>query len=128
MAEEPTKSKQRLIKKAETVREKAAKAEENSQQPRRLQTTKRHASAPFRFIGRIFRKLGTFKPFRIIGYILVPPYFRNSWKELRQVTWPTFPVAIRLTFAVIVFAVIFGCMIALLDLILDKIFKEVLLK
>ncbi|HEX8762654.1 MAG TPA: preprotein translocase subunit SecE, partial [Candidatus Saccharimonadales bacterium] len=84
--------------------------------------------APFRAAGKGVRKLGKFKPFRIIGLILVPPYFRNSWKELRQVTWPTFPVSLRLTFAVIIFAVVFGLFVALLDFGLGKLFKQVLLK
>lgn len=128
MAEESGKSKRRVIKKNESVREQAEKAAENSKQPRRLQTTKRHASAPFRATGRGLGKLGKFKPFRIIGLILVPPYFRNSWKELRQVTWPSRRDSRRLTFAVIVFAIVFGCLVALLDYILDKVFKEVLLK
>ncbi|HET8670873.1 MAG TPA: preprotein translocase subunit SecE, partial [Candidatus Saccharimonadales bacterium] len=73
-------------------------------------------------------KLGTFKPFRILGLILVPPYFRNSWKELRQVTWPRFKDSLRLTFAVFAFAAVFGALVALLDYGLDKVFKEVLLK
>jgi preprotein translocase SecE subunit len=127
VAEEPT-GKRRLVKKVETVREKADKAEESSRQPRRLQTTKRRAAAPFRAAGSAGRTLGKFKPFRILGFILVPPYFRNSWKELRQVTWPTFPVALRLTFAVIIFALVFGCLVAGLDYGLEKIFKQVLLK
>jgi preprotein translocase SecE subunit len=128
VAENTTKSKRRPVKKVETVREKAEKATEDSQQPRRLHTTKRRVGAPFRAVGKGGKKLGKFKPFRILGFIIVPPYFRNSWKELRQVTWPSFRVAIRLTFAVIVFAVVFGGLIALLDFGLDKIFKQVLLK
>ena len=127
MAEKST-PKQRPVKKAETIRQKAEKAQASTKQPRRLQATRRRAAAPFRIIAKPFRTLGRFKPFRIISYILVPPYFRNSWKELRQVTWPTFPVAVRLTFAVIIFAVVFGCLVAGLDYVLDKVFKEVLLK
>lgn len=118
----------RLIKKSETVREKAEKAADSSKQPRRLQATRRTAGAPFRAIGRGGKKLGKFKPFRILGFIIVPPYFRNSWKELRQVTWPNFPTAMRLTFAVIAFAVVFGVVVAFLDFGLDKLFKQVLIK
>ena len=127
MAEESTKSKRRLVKKVETVREKAEKANEEKQ-PRRLQTTRRRAGAPFRAIGRGGRKLNKVKPFRILGFIIVPPYFRNSWRELRQVNWPSFKQAVRLTFAVIAFAVVFGIVIAVLDYGLDKLFKQVLLK
>ena len=128
MADETAKSKKRIIKKVETVREKAEKAQEDSKQPRRLHATKRRAAAPFQFIGKVFKKLGSYKVFRVIGLIVVPPYFRNSWRELRQVTWPTFKVSARLTFAVIVFATIFGLLVAVVDYGLDKVFKEVLLK
>lgn len=128
MAEEPAKSKRRIVKKTESIREQSVKAAESGKQPRRLHTTRRRASAPFRAIARGLGRLGRFKFFRIIGFIIVPPYFRNSWKELRQVTWPTRRDSRRLTFAVIAFAVVFGCLVALLDFVLDKVFKEVLLK
>lgn len=129
MADESTEnSSNRQGKKAETIREKAEKAVESSKQPRRLHTTKRRVGAPFRAVGRGGRKLGKFGPFRIIGYILVPPYFRNSWRELRQVIWPSRRDSFRLTFAVIAFAAVFGVVIAFLDFGLDKLFKQVLLK
>lgn len=130
MAEEDSnKSKRRLIKKVETVREKAEKASSPiSTEPRRLQKTSRKVSAPFRATGRGLKKAGRLKPFRILGFIIVPPYFRNSWKELKQVTWPPFKVSLRLTFAVIIFALVFGALVALLDFGLDKLFREVLLK
>ena len=128
MAEESGKPKRRIVKKTETVREKAEKAVEDAKQPRRLQTTKRHASAPFRAIGKQSAKLGRFKFFRIIGLILVPPYFRNSWKELRGVTWTKRKDSFRLTGAVICFAIVFGLIVFVLDFFLDKLFKEVLLK
>jgi preprotein translocase SecE subunit len=125
---EESKPKRRLVKKAETVRERAEKATEDSKQPRRLHATKRRVSAPFRAAGRGAKKLGKFKAFRIIGFIVVPPYFRNSWRELRQVTWLKPKESLRLTYAVLAFATVFGVVIALLDYGLDKLFKEVLLK
>jgi preprotein translocase SecE subunit len=128
VAEETGKSKRRLVKKAETVREKAEKAVEDSKQPRRLHTTKRRAGAPFRAVARGGRRLNKIKPFRILGFIIVPPYFRNSWKELKQVTWPKFKDSIRLTFAVFAFATVFGTLVFALDFVLDKVFKEVILK
>jgi preprotein translocase SecE subunit len=129
VAEDTGKPKRRLIKKAETVREKTEKAAlEGSKQPRRLQATGRRAAAPFRAAGKASSKLGRFKVLRIIGLILVPPYFRNSWKELRQVTWTKRKDSFRLTGAVIVFAIVFGLVVFVLDFILDKVFKEVLLK
>lgn len=128
MAEDTAKPKRRLVKKPETVREMAEKAAESSKQPRRLHATKRRVGAPLRATGSVFKKLGKFKALRIVGLILVPPYFRNSWKELKQVTWPKFRESIRLTFAVFAFAAVFGAVVAALDFGLDKVFKEVLLK
>jgi preprotein translocase SecE subunit len=128
MAEDPSRPKRRLVKKVETVREKAEKATESSAKPRRLQKTTSRIGAPFRPVGRGLKRVGSFKPVRILGFILVPPYFRNSWKELRQVTWPKFKESQRLTSAVIVFATVFGVAVALVDFALDKLFKGVLLK
>lgn len=128
MADKAAKPKRRLVKPAETVREKAEKATEEAKQPRRLNMTRTKAGTPFRAAGRGLKKAGKVKPLRILGFIVVPPYLRNSWKELRQVTWPKFRISVRLTFAVIAFAVVFGALVAVIDLGLDKVFKEVLLK
>jgi preprotein translocase SecE subunit len=84
--------------------------------------------APVRFIGRLIAKLGRFRLFRWIGYVLLPPYFRNSWRELRKVEWPNRKQSVQLTGAVIIFAVIFGGIVAGVDFGLDKAFKEILLK
>jgi preprotein translocase SecE subunit len=91
-----------------TLREQSEKAQAKSSQPSRFSGVGRFLAVPFRFIGRIVRPLGRFRLFRVIGYILFPPYFRNSWKELRLVTWPNRTQTRRLTFAVIVFSLIFG--------------------
>jgi preprotein translocase subunit SecE len=60
--------------------------------------------------------------------VIVPRYFRNSWAELRRVTWPGRKETRQLTSAVLVFAVIFGILIATVDYGLDKVFKKVILK
>ena len=128
MAEEEAKKQKRRLIKSDTVRQVAAKQEEAAERPRRLPKTRRVASAPVRAIAWFFRLLGRFKLFRIIGYILVPPYFRNSWRELKRVTWPTRKQSRQLTTAVMLFAVVFGVLIASVDYGLDKLFKQVLLK
>lgn len=125
--EEDSKPKRRLLK-PDTVREATAKQEEASTKPRKLSKTRRGATAPFRGVAWVFKQLNRIKPFRIIGFILVPPYFRSSWRELRQVTWPSFKLSRQLTTAVMIFAVIFGLMIAAVDFGLDKLFKQVLVK
>ncbi len=130
--EEDSKSKRRIRPAEETIREKTVKSAENATKPTRGGKVWRVTTSPFRWIGRglakAFHPLGRFKVFRVIGFILVPPYFRNSWKELRQVTWLSGRESRRLTFAVIVFALIFGLLVALVDYGLDKVFKQVLLK
>lgn len=129
MANEPAKPKRRLVKPAETVREKAEKAANQTPKKRGvIGLTFRYISTPFRFIGRPLAKLGRFKVIRFIGRIIWPMYFRKSWKELRQVTWPKRRESIQLTGAVLVFSAIFGVVIALVDFGLDKLFKQVLLK
>ena len=59
---------------------------------------------------------------------LVPTYFINSWREVRQVTWPSRRETWRLALAVFIFAVVFGVLIAGVDKGLDLIFKKVILK
>jgi|GEM_PF-121278 len=121
--------KHRVVKKAESVREMAVKSQ--ADKPAKngvLRLTGRYIAVPFKIIGKPFKKLGKFKFFRVLGFILLPPYFRQSWKELRQVTWPSRRESFQLTGAVIVFSVIFGVLIALVDYGLDKVFKQVLLK
>lgn len=87
---------------------------------------------PFRMLYRYviqppFRYLNKFKFFRVIGYIFVPPYFRQSWRELRLVTWPNFRETYSLVIAVIIFSIIFGVIVALVDYGLDKLFRAVIL-
>lgn len=130
MAEEAKKPKRRMVKKVESVRE---KTEKSSQPPKPKKTgvlrlALRYIGAPFRWVGRKLAKLGKFKVLRIIGRILWPTYFRNSWKELRQVTWPNRRETWQLTLAVIIFSVIFGVLIAVVDFGLDKGFKQLILK
>ena len=55
-------------------------------------------------------------------------YIRDSAQELRNVTWPSFRESMRLTGAVILFSVIFGALIAVVDYGLDKVFRQILLK
>lgn len=137
MAKKP----KRVLKKAPTVRERTEQA--NAAQPKhRVRSSAKKLSKPFRALGRLIAKvfrplrflLRPFKtrPIRFIGRILAKifliSYFRNSWKELRQVTWPSRRETLQLTFAVFIFAAVFGLMITVTDYGLDKIFKKILLK
>lgn len=95
-----------------------------------------HVVKPARMgkVGAFFRRIGSltlWKPVRVAGRFvkrfLIPPYFKNSWRELKMVTWPSRQQTRQLTFAVILFSIVFGILVALVDFGLDKLFKKVIL-
>ena len=83
---------------------------------------------PLKQLGHGLRWFFRLRAIRLLGRILGFTYIRSSWRELQQVTWPTRREGRRLTTAVIIFSVIFGALIAIVDFGLDKLFKHVLLK
>ncbi|HEX8226567.1 MAG TPA: preprotein translocase subunit SecE [Candidatus Saccharimonadales bacterium] len=116
-----------------TVRQRNEKFQQQRQiketaKPSAFRTFVRGFFWPLRKLGSLIVGLERFKFFRIIGRIILPRYIRNSWKELRQVTWPNFRTSLKLTYAVIIFSIIFGAIVAVVDYILDKLFKELILK
>lgn len=120
-------AKRRLRAPAETVRERAEKAQTEGQKPvhsRRIRGGAGKIARPVGNLGHWFNR----QPFRFIGRVIFPRYFRDSWRELRLVTWPNRRESRRLTFAVLAFAVVFGAAIALVDYGLDHAFKAILLK
>ncbi len=82
---------------------------------------------PLKHIGHGLRWFSRLRAVRFIGKMLGLKYIRDSWGELKLVTWPTFRESRRLTTAVIIFSVIFGLLIAIVDYGLDKLFREVIL-
>jgi len=116
------------VRKAETVRDltekqiKKAESKEPSKSLRARKQAKKTASK-FSFLLWPFRT----RPAKFLGRILVPKYFRNSFRELRLVTWPSRKETWSLTFAVLIFAVAFGVFITLVDLIFDKVIKRIVL-
>lgn len=129
---EPTKKpKRRLKAPAQTVREKAQKAQADSTQTpknRRLRNAASKSRRPFAPVGRVLKKIFYRQPFKFIGRILLPRFVRNAYKELRLVTWPDARQTTRLTIAVLIFAVVFGVLIGAVDYVLDKIFKAIILE
>jgi preprotein translocase SecE subunit len=83
---------------------------------------------PLKQIGNGLRWFFRLRAVRFIGRIFGLGYIRSSWKELTQVTWPSKREGRRLTTAVIIFSVVFGALIAVVDYGLDKLFKQLLLK
>lgn len=141
-----SKKKRRVVspasKKSETVREKAAKAAEGESKPRRVRATADKAGRPLRAGGRavakgarpfgfLLKPLKT-RPARAVGRflskVLFINYIKNSWKELRQVSWPDRKNTTKLTLAVFAFAISFALVIAIADFGLDKVFKAILLE
>ncbi len=132
MAEE--KKKRRTVKKTETVRQRASKAA-TPPKKRRLKQTASSIATPFRAARQIGRReyhlpLPENRAGRILGkrVRLFPKFFGNAWRELRQVEWPGRKETTKLTFAVFIFALVFGAVIAVTDYGLDKLFRKVLLK
>lgn len=139
MASEPARRQKRQVKNSETFREKSLKAVEASEKPRvatRLRSHGTRLTNPvtkpviglFTSLNKVQPFKSLFKLFRLLGLIIAPPYVRSSWVELKQVTWPNRRNSRQLTSAVLIFAVIFGTVVALVDYGLDKIFRHVLLK
>jgi preprotein translocase subunit SecE len=134
--------KRRLRAPSETVREKAVKAQAEIAAPTPTKKSRlgRVLSAPFRGLAWLshrppLRQIGhglrwflLLKPLRWIGIGLGFRYVRDSWQELKLVTWPSKKQSRQLTTAVVIFSVIFGGLIALVDFGLDKLFKQVILK
>jgi preprotein translocase subunit SecE len=132
MADKPPAKPKRLVKNPETFRERALKANEASDKPNqvaRLKGVSSQVTSPVLGpIGKTLGKIFAFKPLALVGKIIFPVYFRQSWRELRLVTWPSWKESRRLTYAVLVFAIVFGIAIAVVDYGLDKIFRGILLK
>jgi preprotein translocase SecE subunit len=139
MTDKPSETAKRRVKNPETFRERALKAANTPDKPKvrsRIRSRSGKITSPVLSpIGRFFKKLAQIQPFkfifkicRIIGRIIVPRYVRNSWKELRLVNWPSWKQSRQLTFAVLLFAIVFGSLIATVDYGLDKLFKSILLK
>lgn len=123
--------KRRLRTNTETVRERTEKMQQKAsveKKPGAVRTFFGGFFWPLRKLGRFISGLGRFRVFRWLGYVLYPPYIRNSWRELRLVSWPDFRLTMRLTYAVALFSFIFGVIVAAVDFGLDKLFKEIIIK
>ena len=125
----------RTVKNPETFRERAVKASEQNQQPDRRSRLRSVAVRPAQPVAAAARRVGqnkvvrtVGKPVGFLGRLLFPKYFRNSYRELRQVAWPDRHESRQLTFAVLAFAIVFGILVAVVDFGLDKLFRGVLLK
>lgn len=123
----------RRIKKVETVRERAEKSEA-PRKPRRVHQVASSATGTIRTTGtRLSKEYHPIKlPDNRAGRFLtkrrhvIPRFFREAWAELKLVTWPNRSETAKLTFAVIIFAIVFGCIVAATDYGLEKLFRQLL--
>lgn len=134
MADKPAKSKRR-IRSVETVRQKVEKSSQEDPKGSRGKQTISAIAKPFKVAHSTGKKeyylpLPDNKFWRFFNKRrhFIPSYFRNSFKELRDVKWPNRKETTQLTIAVFAFAIVFGIIITITDYGLDKIFKKVLLK
>lgn len=130
-AEKPA-SKKSLGKKSQTVRERTKQGEKVKL--KRLRKTATTIASPLKKVGKTGKKeynvpLPKNKAGRILGkrVRIFPKFFRDAWRELRLVTWPTRKETIRLTIAVFVFAFVFAVFVGILDFGLDKLFRKLIL-
>ncbi len=132
------KKKKRKLKNPETFRERSFKAAEANVKPSKIIKSKKlvvkitsPVTKPTSEFLKIIVKIQPFKAvfaiLKLISRIILPKYVRRSWVELKQVTWPNLKNSRQLTFAVLVFAFIFGATVAVVDYGLDKVFKKILL-
>jgi preprotein translocase SecE subunit len=136
----------RRLRAAPTLREQVEQGAEPAKQTKKSRVGL-VLSSPFRLLGWLLKKLGggikktgigklfksrAFAPVRFLGKILgitlLVNYFRGSFQELKQVAWPDSRTTWRLTFAVLGFAIVFGALVAGVDYVFEKLFREVILK
>lgn len=120
--------------KTESLRDKSAASQAKAAKPRKLKSATDKALKPVGKIARVGKKevylpLPDNKAGRFLNKRrhVIPSYFRESWTELRQVTWPNRKQTVQLTLAVFVFAIVFAVFVGVIDFGLDKIFRKVLL-
>jgi preprotein translocase SecE subunit len=133
MAEQKNK-KRRVVKKSETVRQRADKKQAEVK-PRRIHRATSQAARPLKAASRIGRReyyipLPDNRAGRFLNKRrhLMPRFFREAWAEVRQVTWPGRRETIKLTLAVFTFALVFGGLIWLTDYGLENLFRKVILQ
>lgn len=134
MADNTSKGRKRIIKKPQSLREKAAKSE-LPKKPRRLKQAGAKALRPIKAIAKTGRKeyflpMPDTKAGRFLNKrrSLLPKYFRGAWQEVRQVEWPKRKETAKLTLSVFLFAIFFALIISLADFVLAQAFERFILK
>ena len=101
-----------------TVKDKkadATKAKELRKRERQERRLEREKAAAGKKVFILFR------PFVALGR-----YLRDSWREIRQVRWPTRKATWKMTLAVLIYTAIFVLFISLLDLFFKWLFSLII--
>lgn len=123
-------------KKKTSMRESSAKTRAKAEKPKRVRKAASAAKRPVSSVGsaltKEFHLLGANNDKRDEKFLtksrkLTPGYFRSAWAEMKFVTWPGRKETWRLVFAVFVFAIVLGVLIAVLDYALERLLREVIL-
>lgn len=72
-------------------------------------------------------KTGKFFTKKRKARVPMPQYFRDSWQELKKVTWPNRKETIKLSTAVVIFTLLFALIVALMDYGFDRLVERVFL-
>ena len=125
--------KRTIRKQSQTVRQRTQIG--NKTNKRRIRTTAGKLANPLKKVRTHGKK--EFHPIRLpdnkLGRLLgkrvkiAPRFLREAWQEIRLVTWPNRKDTLRLTMAVFIFSVVFAAIVGVLDYVLDKIFREVII-
>lgn len=106
---EPTITRKKVVledKKAEKEKRKELKKAE-----KKISNEKKTGKKPFIL----------FRPFIALGH-----YFRDSWRELRQVRWPNRKATWKMLLAVLIYTAAFVAFISLLDIFFTWLFNLIL--
>jgi len=134
VAEKQAKSKRR-VRSVESVRQKVEKSAQKAPKTSRVGRATSTLLKPIKAVHKTGKKeyylpIPDNKFTKVLNSKrhFIPSYFRNSFKELKDVKWPNRKETTQLTIAVFAFATAFGIIITITDYGLDKLFKKVLLK
>lgn len=133
-SKKPNSKKLVVKKKRQTVRQRVEKSA-SSTQPR-IRKVAGSSVGSIKKVGKVLKKeytpirTGSSKAGKVLGSRsrLTPRYFIDAFRELKQVQWPSFRSAMKLTGAVFVFAFCLSAIIVAFDYGFERLFRDVILK
>ena len=130
MAEEQEKPKEKALsvrERAERAIAEANKAAKHAKTEGVIEAKVEVEAKPKRRLLRRKKAVDPNKPLKNRRFHIIPKFIRNSFSELKKVTWPNRRDTFKLTSAVIIFSIVFSAVISLVDYGFGIIFKRVFL-